>query len=570
MTDIIAGQALPCLSVPSEKEKKYDRQLRLWAASGQAALESANVLLVNSGSGTIGVETLKNLVLPGIGKFTIADDTTVTEADLGVNFFLDESSLGKSRAQCCTELLLELNPEVEGDWHPRNSVSYHRMNHIKELMCQLQEQETLELGEVLGSDSPFTIILYALPIRPEHLNALESYSRERKTPLIAIHSAGFYAYFRLRLPGVYPIVDTHPDATATTDLRLLTPWEELTVFAENMTKDIDGLDNHEHGHLPFVVILLHYLKVWRSTHADVPPTNYKEKVEFRKMVANAARVDNAEGGEENFEEAVAAVLKTISQPSLPSAVKQVFEYQHTNELESTSSFWVIAAAVRSFYEKHKCLPLPGGLPDMKAQSSVYIKLQNIYKDKARKDAAEVLSIVRQNPCGESVDPAEVDMFCKNAAFIKLIIPATDGDGQLRSVARKYSTVVYFRGATAEPLTEQEFANDELAKDPSMPMPLSLLPIYLALHATSHTSSATPDAIMASVQKILPDADGNKRVIEAAHEVSRARGGELHNVSATAGGMVAQETIKIITNQYIPIENTCIFDGIGSRTQVLRF
>ncbi|KAF4885577.1 NEDD8-activating enzyme E1 regulatory subunit [Colletotrichum fructicola] len=552
MTDIIAGQALPCLSVPSEKEKKYDRQLRLWAASGQAALESANVLLVNSGSGTIGVETLKNLVLPGIGKFTIADDTTVTEADLGVNFFLDESSLGKSRAQCCTELLLELNPEVEGDWHPRNSVSYHRMNHIKELMCQLQEQETLELGEVLGSDSPFTIILYALPIRPEHLNALESYSRERKTPLIAIHSAGFYAYFRLRLPGVYPIVDTHPDAIATTDLRLLTPWEELTAFAENMTKDIDGLDNHEHGHLPFVVILLHYLKVWRSTHADVPPTNYKEKVEFRKMVANAARVDNAEGGEENFEEAVAAVLKTISQPSLPSAVKQVFEYQHTNELESTSSFWVIAAAVRSFYEKHKCLPLPGGLPDMKAQSSVYIKLQNIYKDKARKDAAEVLSIVRQNPCGESVDPAEVDMFCKNAAFIKLIIPATDGDGQLRSVA------------------QQEFANDELAKDPSMPMPLSLLPIYLALHATSHTSSATPDAIMASVQKILPDADGNKRVIEAAHEVSRARGGELHNVSATAGGMVAQETIKIITNQYIPIENTCIFDGIGSRTQVLRF
>ncbi|KAK2776914.1 ubiquitin-like activating enzyme [Colletotrichum kahawae] len=550
MTDIIAGQALPSLLVPSEKEKKYDRQLRLWAASGQAALESANVLLVNSGSGTVGVETLKNLVLPGIGKFTIADDTTVTKADLGVNFFLDESSLGKSRAQCCTELLLELNPEVEGDWHPQNS-------------------EPLDIGKVLGSDSPFTIILYTLPIRPEHLNALESYSREHKTPLIAIHSAGFYAYFRLRLPGVYPIIDTHPDATATTDLRLLTPWEELEAFAEDMTNDIDGLDNHEHGHLPFVVILLHYLKVWRSTHDDLPPTNYKEKVEFRKMVANAARVDNAEGGEENFEEAVAAVLKTITQPSLPSAVKQVFEYQHTNEVKSTSSFWVIAAAVRDFYEKHKCLPLPGGLPDMKAQSNVYIKLQNIYKDKARKDAAEVLGIVRQNPCGESVDPAEVDMFCKNAAFIKLIIPATDGVDQLRSVARKYSTVVYFKCAIAEPSTEQEFANDELAKDPSMPMPLSLLPVYLALHATSHTSSATPDDIMASVQKILPDAHDNKRVIEAAHEVSRARGGELHNVSATAGGMVAQETIKVITNQYIPIENTCIFDGIGSRTQVLR-
>ena len=51
---------------PSEKEKKYDRQLRLWAASGQDALESAHILLVNSGCGTVGIETLKNLVLPGM------------------------------------------------------------------------------------------------------------------------------------------------------------------------------------------------------------------------------------------------------------------------------------------------------------------------------------------------------------------------------------------------------------------------------------------------------------------------------------------------------------------------
>lgn len=56
----------PVLQGPSEKEKKYDRQLRLWAASGQAALENANLLLLNSGSGTVGVETLKNLVLPGM------------------------------------------------------------------------------------------------------------------------------------------------------------------------------------------------------------------------------------------------------------------------------------------------------------------------------------------------------------------------------------------------------------------------------------------------------------------------------------------------------------------------
>ncbi|KAK2000656.1 ThiF family protein [Colletotrichum falcatum] len=530
MTDIIVDQAPPALSVPSEKEKKYDRQLRLWAASGQAALESANILLVNSGSGTVGVETLKNLVLPGIGKFTIVDDAVVDEADLGVNFFLDESHIGQSRAQSCTELLLELNPEVQGDWHPQNS-------------------EPLNLQHFLDSADRFTMVLYTLPMKPENLQVIESYSLEHKTPLIAIHSAGFYSYFSIHLPGVYPIVDTHPDATSTTDLRLLAPWEELEAFSEGITKDIDNLNSHDHGHLPFVAILLHYLNVWKASHNGAAPSNYKEKVAFRKLVAEATRTDNPEGGEENFDEAVAAVLKNILPPSLPSAVRDVFEYKHTDDREAKSSFWIIADAVREFYEKHQCLPVPGGLPDMKAQSSVYIQLQNIYKDKARKDAAEVLGSVRQKPGGEAVDPAEVELFCKNAAFIRLIVPSNGGNEQLRIVA------------------EEEFANDKMAQEGVMP--LSLLPIYLALRSTSHTATTSSDEILANVRALLPDFSDNERLAQAAREVSRAGGGELHNISAVTGGMVAQETIKIITNQYVPIENTCIFDGIASRCQTIR-
>lgn len=65
MTEIVASQTPPILHGPSEKERKYDRQLRLWAASGQAALESANILVLNAGSGTAVIETLKNLILPG-------------------------------------------------------------------------------------------------------------------------------------------------------------------------------------------------------------------------------------------------------------------------------------------------------------------------------------------------------------------------------------------------------------------------------------------------------------------------------------------------------------------------
>ena len=57
---------------------------------------------------------------------------------------------------------------------------------------------------------------------------------------------------------------------------------------------------------------------------------------------------------------------------------------------------------------------------MKAQPSVYIKLQNLYKEKARQDAAEVLAVARSLPGGDQVDPAEVELLCANARFIKLI------------------------------------------------------------------------------------------------------------------------------------------------------
>lgn len=103
------------------------------------------------------------------------------------------------------------------------------------------------------------------------------------------------------------------------------------------------------------------------------------------------------------------------------------------------------------------------------------------------------------------------------------------------------------------------------------MPLSLIPIYLALKATSHDDAGgSADEILSRIGKVVPSgAERNERVVQAAQEVARAGGGELHNLSALTGGMVAQEMIKIITKQYIPVENTCIFDGIDSRCQALR-
>jgi amyloid beta precursor protein binding protein 1 len=73
---------------------------------------------------------------------------------------------------------------------------------------------------------------------------------------------------------------------------------------------------------------------------------------------------------------------------------------------------------------------------MKAQSEVYVRLQNIYKTKARQDVAEVLEIVRAHPGGKEIDENEVESFCKNAAFIKLIYGSTANPVDITALASK--------------------------------------------------------------------------------------------------------------------------------------
>ena len=93
-------------------DDKYDRQVRLWGGHGQKCLATATILAL--GISPAVTETLKNLVLPGVGKFVIVDDHIVGQADLGNDFFLDESSVGRPKAEVVCEFLTEMNPDVKG------------------------------------------------------------------------------------------------------------------------------------------------------------------------------------------------------------------------------------------------------------------------------------------------------------------------------------------------------------------------------------------------------------------------------------------------------------------------
>ncbi|KAG5459875.1 MAG: hypothetical protein BJ554DRAFT_8152 [Olpidium bornovanus] len=164
------------------------------------------------------------------------------------------------------------------------------------------------------------------------------------------------------------------------------------------------------------------------------PTTYSEKEEFRNLIRSGAR----SADDDNFEEAAASVLRVCSKTKVPLEVREIFADAKCTRLdEKSTNFWIIVRAIRDFVaeEGEGLLPLPGGLPDMKADTDRFIRLQNVYKQKARDDAAAVMNHVfglleTLGRPRDSIPMDEVEMFCKHAAVLKVM--------RYRSLAEEYS------------------------------------------------------------------------------------------------------------------------------------
>ncbi|ORY78126.1 NEDD8-activating enzyme E1 regulatory subunit-like protein [Protomyces lactucae-debilis] len=508
-----------------DKTVKYDRQLRLWAANGQAALENARIALV--GGKAAGAETLKNLVLPGIGSFTVLDHRAVTPQDAGCNFFVTMDDVGRPRAQVVAGLLQELNADVQGT---------HRSVNVT--------AELTKTPDYFVND--FDLVIVA-QLDPTSLRILASSLWQANIPLVVVNSIGFMGILRIAVPE-HCIVETHPDAIV--DLRLDVPWPELSAFASSM--DLQAMDNNEHTHVPYIALLLRYLEEWKDTHNGLVPSNFDEKDAFKKLIRSGMRnVD-----EDNFDEAVANVWRACGKTHIPSDIHKLFDDDACVHLTATSNdFWLMTRAVSDFTkaEGNGLLPLAGIVPDMKSDTTRFIQLQMLYRAKASQDVAAVRTHLERHckELGRNVpSQADLETFCKHAAYLKVI--------RYRSIEQEFDR------------PKRNLWDEE-----------SLLAWYVA-HAAAQSFESTYGRVPGSD---MADHDDHEALYELAckhplvsdqssdwlrkvcHEYARCGGGTLHNIASFMGGLASQEVIKLLTRQYIPVNNTCIFDGISSTSQV---
>ncbi|CAH1796256.1 unnamed protein product [Owenia fusiformis] len=519
-----------------DKNKKYDRQLRLWGDHGQQSLETATVCLVNATA--TGTEILKNLILPGVGSFTIVDGNKVTGQDIGNNFFLDKDSLGKSRAQVATELLLELNEDVSGDFVD-------------------------EKPEVLVENNPtffntFSIVIVT-DISEKGLLTLADLLWKNGVPLLITRSYGLIGYMRLAVKE-HTVTESHPDSSHE-DLRLDHPFPALVDFCDSL--NLDEMSKKDHMHTPWLVIIYKYLQIWKERHNGDPPKNYKEKKEFKELIKTGIRSKDEDipEDEENFDEAITHVNSVLVPTKVPDSVCEIFNDNACCNLHTESSaFWIMARAVKDFvdHEGDGMLPLRGSIPDMTADSERYIKLQNVYKDKANSDMslvyARVVNLLKANgKPHDFIEEEDVRLFCKNSYFLRLI--------RGRSIEEEH---------TPDPNSLSHIAS--LLDDPSS----EDITWYILLRAVDRFHAQYnrypgqyDDQVEADIAKLkgcvgkMTQEWGLTSNIkdDMIHEICRYGAAELHSVASFMGGIAAQEAIKIVTSQFVPFNNTYIYNAM---------
>ncbi|KAJ1404318.1 Ubiquitin-activating enzyme [Sesbania bispinosa] len=520
----------------AEPKVKYDRQLRIWGEQGQAALEKSNICLLNCGP--TGSETLKNLVLGGVGSITVVDGSKVEVGDLGNNFLVDESSLGQSKAKCVCSFLQELNDAVKAKY-------------VEEYPEALIETNP-------SFFSQFTLVV-ATQLVENSMIKLDRICREANVMLIFARSYGLTGFVRISLKE-HTVIESKPEHFLD-DLRLNNPWPELKRFAEGI--DLNVQDPVTHKHIPYVVILVKMADEWAKSHGGRLPSTREEKREFKEFLKAGMVAQD----EDNYKEAIESSFKVFAPRGINPELQQILNDSSAEVDSNSSDFWVMVAALKDFVtnEGDGETPLEGSIPDMTSSTEQYVNLQNIYQAKAEADFLVIERLVRNTlkrigRDSNSISRATIKSFCKNARKLK--------------VCRYRLIEDEFNSPNLPEL--QKYLTDE---DYSIAVGIYILLRAVDRFAANYNSfpgqfdSAMDEDIprlKSTAISLLSDLGCNGATLaeDLINEMCRFGAAELHAVAALVGGIASQEVIKLITRQFVPMSGTYIFNGIDHKSQLL--
>lgn len=223
---------------------KYDRQIRLWGSLGQKRL--ANSVVILFGAKSIGCETVKNLVLPGIGEVIVVDDEEVA-SEGEPNYFIDAlQDVGKPRGAAVRPRLAELNPDAR--------VCCLSTEEIKKKFCDTRDNYS-ELACVLCERERFADI--GVRIAAMH-----------RVPLVEYSGAGWFGCFRIMKELPHIVVNSGDENMNNLKhaLFLADPYlSEIRELSDLYWNREDLSDGMVYAHIPWPFILIKAVDEWRNS-----------------------------------------------------------------------------------------------------------------------------------------------------------------------------------------------------------------------------------------------------------------------------------------------------------------
>jgi amyloid beta precursor protein binding protein 1 len=288
---------------------------------------------------------------------------------------------------------------------------------------------------------------------------------------------------------------------------------------------------------------------------------------------------------------------------------------------------LIVALKRYLLVNNNYPPLEGTIPDMTSDTSRFVALQEAYRAQAEKDRIQLCTIITSllNECTEQANggalritmPSDevIQTFCKNVRYLRILETRplfVEYMLQDRTSPIVTSHMAMFDNNTIKLSSNNNFttltsdARDDLLSstmdpyetDPSQTPLLWWIVLracdafydrhqhYPGKHDQELALEADANEVYNCMLEIvhslgLVDGENTSELIkdyildkvkgkDMAREVVRYDEAEIHTIAAVVGGVASQEAVKLITGQYVPIDDTYVYNGIASTAGVYRF
>jgi len=419
-------------------------------------------------------------------------------------------------------------------------------------------------------------------------HTLGNYLFPKHIPFVVLKTYGLFGTLRSAFNEV-AITESHP-TNDRFDLYVhpsqLSTFPKLEKYIDSF--DLNKCDDYVHAHIPYIVILGQAIKAWTKEFGK-PPKDFPQQKHFKESINKMRRKNKDMASEENFDEAVQFAYRCYEPPVPDDFVLSVLNDSKAKDLtKESSTFWVLVAALNEFRSKegHGCFPVSAALPDMTSETKHYVALKQIFAEKAKADealiSAHVTALWKKLGKDEKTLPEakQIDYFVKNVRGLHVV--------RTRSLDEEL-TAKTFPSEDINELLEEYVMEDPDEKPEEKLLNPKNIHWYFALRSAEifqaehghYPGTANKDgkedldgdsaALVKINDKLFSDLKIRQKTIkECLAEITRYGASEIHTVSAFIGGVAAQEVIKILTKQYVPLNNTFIYNGIFGSCSILKF